>query len=146
MAVTGLMYGQAPLHMASKRVDWLNDTIKCSLHAVGYVPNQDTDDFFNDAGAEVAATGGYTAGGTTLTTKTLTYTGGTNVVMFDADDAVWPAATITARVVVVYDATPGTAATNPLLCYQLSTTDIAATGGEFRVAWAAAGIMTITAA
>lgn len=145
MAVTGLLYGQFPLHLMNKRIDLINDSIKVMLTTSTYTPNQDTHDFKDDVTNEVTGTG-YTATGVALTTKTVTYTAGTNVTMFDADDAVWSSSTITARTAVVYDATPASDATRPLICYQQSDADIVSTGGEFRVAWAAAGICTITAA
>lgn len=146
MAVTAKLYGQVFVHAFGKKIDWLNDTIKCSLHASGYVPDQDVHDFQNDLTSEAPATGGYATGGVTLANKTMTYTAGTNVTMLDADDAVWAASTITARTAVVYDATPGTAPTNPLICYQNSDADISSSGGEFRVQWNASGIVNATAA
>lgn len=54
-------------------VDYLSDTVKCSLHTSTYAPNRDTHETFSDATNEVSGTG-YTAGGATLGTKTITYT------------------------------------------------------------------------
>jgi hypothetical protein len=146
VAVTAFIYPKGMFIPAfNKEIDLLDDAIKCMLTTSTYVPDQDTHDYKNDVTNEVSGTG-YTATGVTLANDTLTYTAGTNVLMYDADDAVWTGATITARVAVVYDSTPATDATRPLLCYQLSDADIISTAGEFRVAWAAAGIFTITAA
>lgn len=145
MAITAFWFGKAFLSLLNKEVDWDTDSIKVMLTTSTYVPNQDTHDYKDDVTNEVVGTG-YTATGQALTTKTITYTAGTNVIMLDADDAVWPAATITARVAVIYDASPATDGTRPLLCYQVSDADIISSGGEFRLAWAAAGIATITPA
>jgi hypothetical protein len=145
MTVVGLMYGLHFLDLYNKGHDWLDDTYKCSLHLVGYTPNQDTHDFKDDLTSEHATSGGYTAGGVTLTTKTITYTAGTNKVMLDCDDPVWAASTITAvRTAVFYNDTPATAATKGLLCYQQSDADIGSISGEFRVQINASGLVEIT--
>jgi hypothetical protein len=52
--------------------DWDTDTIKVALTTSTYVPDIDVHDFFNDVTNEVTGTG-YTAGGATLATPTLTY-------------------------------------------------------------------------
>jgi hypothetical protein len=73
--------------------DWLTATIQTSLHTATYTPNQDTDDFFNDATNEVTGTN-YTANGVTLGSKTNTYDATTDEIRLDAADAVWTTATI----------------------------------------------------
>lgn len=56
-------------------VDYLSNTIKAALLDSGHTPDRDTHEFFGDVDAdEVPATGGYTAGGVTLSGKTITYT------------------------------------------------------------------------
>lgn len=54
-------------------VDWLSDTIKASLHTATYSPNRDTHETKADLTNEVTGTG-YSAGGVTLGSKTITYT------------------------------------------------------------------------
>lgn len=146
MAVTAKAFGLFFLSLANREVDFNSDVIKCSLHTATYVPDQDTHQYKSSAGSEVVGTG-YTAGGATLTNPTITYTAATNVLMLDADDAVWANSTITLPVngsAVVYDSTPATDATRPLVCYQTTDTQVASTSGEFRVAWSASGIVQIT--
>jgi hypothetical protein len=143
MAATGKLYGKVFTALWNKEIDYDTDTIKCMLTTSTYTPDQDVHDYKDDVTNEVTGTG-YTAGGTTLTTKTVTYTAGTNKHVLDADDAVWASSTITARNAVIYDDSPATAATKPLIGYQAETADISSTGGEFRVQWAAAGIVEIT--
>lgn len=145
MAVTAKWYGKAFLAAFNKEVDWIDDTIKAMATTSAYTPDQDAHDYKDDITNE-AAGAGYTAGGATLGTKTLTYTAGTNVIMLDAADVVWSAATLTARTIVVYDDTPATNATKPLLVYQQSDADISSTDGDFTVQWNASGIATITPA
>jgi hypothetical protein len=142
-AVTALWYGNAFISLANKLVDIDSDTIKTMLTTSTYVPNQDTDDFKNDVTNEVSGTG-YSAGGTTLTTPASLYTGGTNVWNFDADDAVWASSTITARNAVIYDSTPGTDATRPLISYVDFGGDNSTSSGTFTVQWAAGGIVKVT--
>jgi hypothetical protein len=105
------------------------------------VPNQDTHDYFNDVTNEVTGTG-YTAGGATLGTPTIGNT--LNVIKLDGDDTVWAASTITARIAVVYDSTPGTAATNPLLFWVDFGADVSSVSGSFTITWNASGMATIT--
>jgi len=144
MAVTAFWYAKGFLSAFNKEVNFDADAIKVSLHTVTYVPNQDTHDYYNDLTNEVANGNGYTTGGATLGTPTIGNT--LNVVKLDGDDTVWTASTITARIAVVYDSTPGSSATNPLLCWIDFGADVSSVSGTFTITWNAAGIMTITPA
>jgi hypothetical protein len=55
------------------QTDFLSDTIKVSLHSNSYTPNLDTHETLADVTNEITGTG-YTAGGATLASKTITYT------------------------------------------------------------------------
>lgn len=97
-------------------VNLLTGTAKLSLHTATYSPNRDTDDFFNDATNEVAAGGGYNAGGETLTAKTITYDSASDQVRFDFGDVTWLfTASKTWRYGVVYIDTGGASTTDPLV-------------------------------
>jgi hypothetical protein len=66
-------------------VDLDSDTIKLALYTSSYTPNQSTDDFRDDLGANEATGGsGYPAGGFTLAGKTLAATA--LVLNWDAND------------------------------------------------------------
>jgi hypothetical protein len=144
MAVTAKLYGNGLFKAAfNKEIDLLDDDIRVTLHTSAYTPDQDVHDYADDLSNEVTGTG-YTAGGQALANDTLTYTAGTNVLKYDADDLSWPNSTITARTAVIKDNTPSTAATKPLIGYQQSDADIISTGGTFSIAWHADGIFTIT--
>jgi hypothetical protein len=148
MAVTAKLYGNAVLNAFKKTMDLSSDTIKVMLCTSSYTPNQDTHDFKDDVTNEVTGTG-YTAGGATLTNKSLTYTANTNTIMFDADDVTWSNSTITARYAVIYDASPSTDATRPLIGYIDFTggspvDGISSTNGAFTIQWNASGIFTAT--
>jgi hypothetical protein len=130
---------------AARRVDWVTDTIKTSLHTSTYVPAQDTDDFFNDATNEITGTG-YTAGGVTLAGKSVTYDSGTNEARLDANDAQWTSASFTARIAVTYSDTAGASTTDPVMGYVNFGGDETVSSGTFTIQWDATGVLKITAA
>jgi len=143
MAVTGKLFGLMFTALFNKEIDILDDTIKVMLTTVTYVPDQDVHDYKDDVTNEVVGTG-YTATGEALASKTVTYTPGTNKWVLDAADVTWANSTITARIAAIYDATPATDATRPLLGYQDFGADFSSNNGPFTIQWAAAGIIEIT--
>src|SRR5512139_1989522 len=151
MAVTAFWYGQAIMQAFGSgsagnapNIDFLSDTIKVLLCTSTYTPAQDTHVFHSDITNEVANGNGYTTGGATLANKTLGYTAGTNVIKFDADDVSWTSSTITARYAVIYDDTPATSGTKPLLGYVDFGADQSTSNGTFTITWSADGILKIT--
>lgn len=142
-AVVGKLYGLFFTALANKEHDLLDDTLKCMLTTSSYTPDQDTHNYKDDVTNEVTGTG-YTAGGATVTGKTITYTAATNKWMLDCNDPSWASSTITARCAVFYNDTPGSAATKGLIAYQLSDADISTTNGTLTVQIAAAGLVEIT--
>lgn len=138
-------YGSLITAAFNKEIDWGSDTLKVALLTSSYTPNQDTHDYWDDVSANEVTGTGYTAGGATLASVTIGYTSGTNVTKFDAADVSWAASTITARYAVIYDDTPGTAATKPLIAYVDFGTDQSSSAGTFTLTWSANGIFTTTA-
>lgn len=67
-------FRQALLKTMNKEVDWDSDSIVLTLHTSSYTPNLDTHDYVNDLTNELSTANGYTSGGATLGSKTLTYT------------------------------------------------------------------------
>lgn len=143
MAVSAKWYGLAMSSAFTKKIDLSADTIKVMLCTSSYTPDQDTHQYKSSITNEVTGTG-YTAGGFTVTGTTPSYTGGTNTTMIDGIDASWTSSTITARYAVVYDATPGTDATRPLLCYVDFGADVSTTAGTLTLTWDTLGICSIT--
>jgi hypothetical protein len=140
------LYGQVFNKAFNKEIDLDTDTIKVALLTSGYSPNQDTHAYFSDVNAfEVTGTG-YTSGGTALTSKTVTYDGANNVFIFDAADVTWANSTITARYAVIYDDSPATAATKPLIGYLDMVSDQSSTAGNLTITWDATGIARFTVA
>lgn len=144
MAVTAKLYHKAFTALANKEIDWGSDTIKVALCSASYTPDQAAHDYYNDITNELTTANGYTAGGATLGSKTETITAG--VKAFDAADVTWTSTTITARYAVIYDDTPATAATKPLIGYVDFGEDLSSSAGDFKITWAAGGIFTITVA
>jgi hypothetical protein len=141
------LYGQFLSQALNKEIDWDTDTIKVALLTNSYTPDQDAHNYFDDvATAEVSGSTGYTAGGLTLTNKTNTYNGGTNVIVLDADDVTWTSSTITARYAVIYNSSPATNATRPLVGYVDFGSDQSSSNGNFTITWDATGIVRITVA
>ena len=140
------LYGQFLSQALNKEIDWDTDTIKVALLTNSYTPDQDAHNYLDDVVTfEVTGTG-YTAGGLTLSNKTNTYNSATNTIVLDADDVTWSSSTITARYAVVYDATPATNATKPLIGYVDFGSDQSSSNGNFTITWDATGIVRITVA
>jgi hypothetical protein len=141
------LYGQFLSQALNKEIDWDTDTIKVALLTNAYTPDQDAHNYLDDVIThEVTGATGYTAGGNTLANKTNTYNSSTNVIILDADDTTWSSSTITARYAVVYDATPSTNATRPLIGYVDFGSDQSSSNGNFTITWDATGIVRITVA
>lgn len=138
-------YGSLITKAFNEEIDWTADTIKVALVSSSYTPNQDTHDYWDDVSANEVSGTGYTAGGATLANCTVGYTAGTNVTKFDADDVSWTSSTITARYAVIYDSTPGSGSTNPLIAYVDFGSDQSSSSGTFSITWSASGIFTTTA-
>lgn len=146
MAVTAKSYGNFIKATLSKEIDWLNDTIKVMLLSEEYTPDQDAHDYKDDV-ADYEITGvNYTAGGVTLQNKTYNYNAQTNTATLDADDPVWSASTISARYAVVYDDTPETDETKPLIGYIDFGQVESSSNGNFVIAWNSSGIINMIVA
>ena len=145
MAVTSKLYGNFLMQAFREEHNLETDDIRTMLAVVGYVPDQDVDNYHDDVVAnEVAAAGGYAALGYAHGVQTLTYTAGTDIISYDLDDATWAASTITARVAVQYNHTGGGASNSwGLIAYHLSNVDVVSTAGTFSVVFDASGLFVI---
>lgn len=145
MAVTAKLFGNFMLKALNKEIDWDGDTFKVMLCTSTYVPNQDTHIYKSSVTNEVTGTG-YTSGGAILGSVTITYNSTTHAVILDAADVSWTSSTITARYAVVYDNTPSTDATRPLVCWLDFGQDFASNVGTFSITWDSAGIASLASA
>jgi len=117
--------------------DTTADRFKVMLVTSSYTPNFGTHDFKADVTNEVTGTG-YSAGGESLSSVTLTQSGGT--ITFDADDVTWTSSTITARGAVVYD---DSLTNDPLIAYIDFGADKSSSAGDFVLSFNASGIFTL---
>lgn len=140
------LYGQFVQAAFNKEIDFDSDTIKVALLTNAYTPDQDAHNYYDDVVAHEVVGTGYTAGGNTLANKTNTYDSATNVIKLDADDTTWASSTITARYAVIYDATPATNATRPLIGFVDFGSDQSSSNGNFTITWDSTGIVRVTVA
>jgi len=138
--------GQFLAKALNKEVDWDSDSIKVGLLSSSYTPNQDTHDYYDDVNTYEVSGTGYTAGGQTLGSKTVTYDSANNVIILDAADTTWSSSTITARYAVIYDDSGATNASKALIGYVDFGSDQSSTNGNFTITWDATGIVRITVA
>jgi hypothetical protein len=119
---TGFMYGQFNLNRDRALVPDLaagGTTVNCALMLATYVPNQDTDVFWDDISTyEHAATGGYAAAA--CGTKTVTYA--SKLTTFDLANPYWASVVIANVRYLVFKVDTGVASTSPLIvCFDLGT-------------------------
>jgi hypothetical protein len=128
------------------QMDYLSDTVKATLHTTTYVPAIDTDEVKADATNELGTANGYTAGGVTLGTKTVSYNATGNVTTLSAADFSWTASggSLVFRYVVFWDDTPTTPA-DPLIGFMDDTGVTLASGSTYTVDITASGLLTATA-
>jgi hypothetical protein len=149
MSATAKAYPMLAASLADELIDINSDTLKVALFsAYTYAA---THQFLSDAlGAGTQSSGtGYTSGGATLGSVTWTRSG--DVYTLDAADTAWSAAggSLAAKYAIIYDSTPGSDATRPLIGYvnlDGSAGTLTATDASFTLTWNASGILTVTAA
>lgn len=147
MAVTPFVFHKFVDSLAQKKIDIDTDAIKCMLLSA-YTADQAGDQYVSDVkatGTEAAGTG-YTAGGVTLTSVGWTLTAG--VWKFTGTIPAWDATggMLTAKYAVFYDSSPGSDATNPVICYWNLNggADVTATNDTYTLTAHANGIVTHT--
>jgi len=129
MAVTAFMYPMLLTTTWNKEADLDTDTIKCALSNTAYTYAATHKYFdaapFNSAWTELSTANGYTAGGVTLTSPTVTNGQTTS---WTAGNAVWTSTgTLSATSAVVYDSSP--ASNKPLISYVLFGGTVTAASG-----------------
>lgn len=120
-------------------------TLKVTLHT-SYTPNIDTHQTWSDVSAtEYTTSSGYTAGGKTLTTVTVTQNNTDNTMVWDADDVTWTSlgalSPATPSHAIFWNDTP-TSPADPLIGYMVLGTT-ATNGGDYSIAFASGGIATL---
>jgi hypothetical protein len=141
MAVVTTIYNNAKDLLLKGDLDLVNDTFKMALVTSSYTPDFDAHDMFNDITNEITGDG-YTAGGKTITNPTVTKDAVNDKSIWDFDDVVWSAATITARAGIVYKVGAG-ADSSPLVAYINFGTDVSSTAGDYTITIDTDGFLTI---
>lgn len=139
--MANVIYNSFKKNIMNGSIDLDTDTIKVMLVTSSYTPNQDTHEFKSDVTNEVTGTG-YTAGGATLSNKSVTQDNTDDEGVFDADDVTWSNSTITARGAVLYKST-GNDATSPLICYFDFGENKSSSNGDFSIQWNSEGIINL---
>ncbi len=138
--MANLIYGGFKKGMGEGLFDLRTDTLRCALLTGAYAPDPGHAAFGDVAASEVAGAG-YAPGGQTLGGVVWRLSGA--AAMLDADDPSWAEATITARYALLYVAKSAGGLTDPLVCLLDFGSDKGVSGGTFRVAFDAAGILTL---
>jgi hypothetical protein len=124
-------YKKAVPAIATGKVNLVSDDIKVMLTTSAYVPNRETQAVKADVTNEVTGTG-YTAGGKSLTGKTLSPDEAATRWTWDASDLTFTGVSLTCRYAVIYD---NTHADKPLIGYVDFGSDQKATDQDFTVEW-----------
>lgn len=146
MAVTAHTYTKLGLSLGTAKINFLADTLKVMLlsaYTVG--TTQDTAQFVADVKAVATETvgTGYTAGGQTL--ASVTYAESGHVYTLDCADPAWTiTSAFSAAYAVIYDSTPGSDATNPVINYHDFGGTTSFTSGTFTFTVNASGLLTAT--
>lgn len=112
-------------------------TIKVTLHT-GYTPNIDSHETWSNVSATEYSTGsGYTAGGATLSSLSVTQDNTNDRALWDAGDVTWtslgPLSPATPSHAIIWNDTP-TSPADPLIAYVVLGTT-ATNGGDYTISW-----------
>jgi len=114
------------------------DTFKVMLATSSYVPSQ-SHSFVSDTTNEVVGSG-YTAGGVTLTNKSLTVA--SNRVLLGADNVQWSGISFSAKYAIIYNATQSSSSDQILLAYA----DLGSprNHGNLKIRWPSGTVLTLS--
>jgi hypothetical protein len=119
------------------------DTIKVALLNSSHSDDPDTLEYFDDVSTNEISGTGYTAGGKTLSSKSVSQDNTNNLAKFDAADVEWdPLTASNIRYACVYKYT-GTNSTSPILCIIDFGSAYSPSGGLFKIIWGDNGIFRI---
>ncbi len=139
MAIAALTYPRMLNGLVSatavRRFDWVGDTFKAILTTSSWTPAQTTDDFYNDITNELTTANGYTAGGATLGTKSISQS--SLEIRIIAATTTWTSSgTLTANKSAVYKDDGVASSSSPLVMYVTFGADnTAGSGSTFNLVW-----------
>ncbi len=129
-------------HIMNGGIDLDTDTIKVMLLSSSHTQDQDNHEFIDDVSANEVSGTGYSAGGATLGSKTVTQDNTDDEGVFDAADVTWGSSTITARYAAIYKDT-GTPSTSPIIAIIDFGENKTSSAGNFTIQWNAEGILNL---
>lgn len=141
--MASVFYNNYHEQLGKAGVNFSSDTFKLMLVTTSYVPNVDTHAYRSDVTGEASGTG-YTAGGQTVDSVTITQDDTNNRAVVDFADEVFSVVTLTnVDGAILYKST-GVAATDLLICY-IDFTEGAQSviANDFTVTPSASGVLTI---
>ena len=134
MAITQAMCTSFKAEILDEQHDLAADTLKIALYTSSATLGASTTAYTTSN--EISGTG-YSAGGETLTSTTVSTSGTT--AFFDADDPTWTSASFTARGALIYNSTNGDKA----IAVLNFGGDFTVSSGTFRIVFPAAGANAI---
>jgi hypothetical protein len=134
MAITQAMCTSFKAEILDEQHDLAADTLKIALYTSSASLDASTTAFTTSN--EISGTG-YSSGGETLTSTTVSTSGTT--AFFDADDPTWTSASFTARGALIYNSTNG----NKAIAVLNFGGDFTVSSGTFRIVFPAAGANAI---
>lgn len=143
MAITGDFYGGFFLSLANKEIDFDSDVIKVLLVTSAYTFDK-SHRYKSSIGATEITGTGYTAGGITLPTPGITFDAVASRFRLTGGNLSWTGATWSnARQLIVYDSTPASDATRPLIARIDLGADTPVSASTFQTNWNSEGIAYI---
>lgn len=125
MAVTAHAFPKFHAYLMSRTTGtaFTSDTLKVALYGTGTVTwgatlqsSEFVSDWLTNTGLTEITGTGYTAGGDTLSVVSLNQTNQYETLVV-SNNPIWSSATFTAYFALFYDSSPGSNATNPIICY-----------------------------
>lgn len=127
-----VMYNAFKKYLLNSAISLLTDTIHAILLTASYTPDIDAHAFRGDLTNEISGTG-YTAGGQTIATKTVTQDNTNDCAVFDSDDPQWTTASFTARQLALAKWRGGLASADELIgCWDFGS-NVTSTAANFTV-------------
>lgn len=145
MAATSMIFNPFRKHIADGTIDLDTDTLKLALVTSSYTPNAEHSVWADISANEVATGSGYTTGGVSLATPTVTRSSG--VVTLDAADPSWTALTKTFRYGALYASVTRNSITNPLILlwtFDATPADVVVSGVNWTIVLPSTGILTLS--
>lgn len=141
---SGLYFNKFFTGLMSGTINLLSGDVKVMLMQATYTPDLVTHQYRSQVTAyEVPNGNGYTTGGISLSSKTLTADNTNKLVKYSAANLQWAAATISARYAIVYYNTGDPSTSTLIKLVDFLALKVSGGGGNFNLTWDANGILAL---